>query len=167
MYVDQNEDGDINAEDRVISGSPQPDWNIGHTSRLSYGSFDMSFTLQAQLGRKVYNNIASNYGNYSRLSDFAPSNLHESVLTTNFSEPQYFSDYYVENASNLRMSNVTLGYTLPTDGVSGIDRLRIYGTVQNAFILTGYSGANPLAIGIDNNVYPRSRTFTAGINLQL
>jgi iron complex outermembrane receptor protein len=167
MYVDQNGDGDINAEDRVISGSPQPDWNFGHTSRLSYGSFDMSFTLQAQLGRKVYNNIASNYGNYSRLSDFAPSNLHESVLTTNFSEPQYFSDYYVENASNLRMSNATLGYTLPTGGISGIDRLRIYGTVQNAFILTGYSGANPLAIGIDNNVYPRSRTFTAGINLQL
>ena len=167
MYVDQNGDGDINAEDRVLSGSPQPNWNFGHTSRLTYGNVDMSFTLQAQLGRYVYNNIASNYGNYSRLSDFAPSNLHESVLTTNFSEPQYFSDYYVENASNLRLNNVTLGYTLPTDGISGVDRLRIYGTVQNAFILTGYSGANPLAIGIDNNVYPRSRTFTAGINLQL
>jgi iron complex outermembrane receptor protein len=169
MYVDQNGDGVINADDRVLGGSPRPDWNFGHTSQFTYNNFDLSFTLQAQLGRYVYNNVASNYGNYSRLSDFAPSNLHESVLTTNFSEPQYFSDYYVENASNLRLSNMTVGYTLPTEslGISAIDRLRVYGTVQNAFILTGYSGASPLAIGIDNNLYPRSRTFTAGVNLQL
>ena len=172
MYVDQQSEGEdghgvINANDRVVGESPRPDWILGHTSRLTYGNFDMSFTLQAQLGRYVYNNVASNYGHYSRLTNFAPSNLHESVQTTNFNTAQYFSDYYVENASNLRLDNITLGYTLPTGGISGIDRLRVYGTVQNAFILTGYSGASPLAVGIDNNLYPRSRTFTAGLNLQL
>jgi iron complex outermembrane receptor protein len=172
MYVDQQPEGEeghgiINADDRVVKGNQQPDWIIGHTSRLTYGGFDMSFTLQAELGRYIYNNVASNFGHYSRLSSFAPSNLHESVQTTNFSNPQLFSDYYVEEASNLRLNNITLGYTLPTQGIAGIDRLRVYGTVQNAFILTGYSGASPLAIGIDNNLYPRSRTFTAGLNLQL
>lgn len=172
MYVDQQPEGEeghgvINANDRVVGESPRPDWIIGHTSRLTYGNFDMNFTLQAQLGKYVYNNVASNLGHYSRLSNFAPSNLHESVKTTNFSSAQVFSDYYVENASNLRLSNITLGYTIPTASISGIGQLRVYGTVQNAFILTGYSGASPLAVGIDNNLYPRSRTYTAGLNLQL
>jgi iron complex outermembrane receptor protein len=172
MYVDQQPEeeeghGVINADDRVVGESPRPDWSIGHTSRLTYGDFDLNFTLQAELGKHVYNNVASDMGHYSRLSSFAPSNLHESVKTTNFTNAQLFSDYYVESASNLRLSNLTLGYTLPTEGISAIDRLRVYGTVQNAFILTEYSGASPLAIGIDNNLYPRSRTFTAGVNLQL
>jgi TonB-linked SusC/RagA family outer membrane protein len=172
MYVDQQPEGEeghgvINANDRVVGESPRPDWIIGHSSRLTYGNFDMNFTLQAQLGKYVYNNVASNLGHYSRLSNFAPSNLHESVKTTNFSSAQVFSDYYVENASNLRLSNITLGYTIPTASISGIGQLRVYGTVQNAFILTGYSGASPLAVGIDNNLYPRSRTYTAGLNLQL
>jgi iron complex outermembrane receptor protein len=93
--------------------------------------------------------------------------MHESVLETNFQTPQYFSSYYVEDASNIQLKNVTLGYTLPTEEISSIGRLRIYGTVQNAFILSEYSGASPLAVGIDNNLYPRSRTYTVGLNLQL
>jgi iron complex outermembrane receptor protein len=172
MYVDQNNDGVINAADRVVGEDPQPDWVFGHTSRASYGNFDLSFTLRAELGGHVYNNVASNFGRYDRLSNFAPSNLHESVLTTEFQGPQFFSDYYVEDASFLRMDNITLGYNF--DAIPGVNRIRVYGSVQNAFVLTGYSGPDPEVsnpddgdIGIDDTLYPRSRTFTAGLNVQL
>ncbi|MFB6273949.1 MAG: SusC/RagA family TonB-linked outer membrane protein [Salinibacter sp.] len=165
MYVDQNGDGQINSADLVVGESPQPDWTFGHTSRMTYQGFDLSFTVRAQIGNYVYNNVASNYGHYSRLTNFAPSNLHTSVKTTKFSKPQYFSDYYVEDASFLRMDNISLGYTL--NAIPGVKRLRIYGTVENVFVLTGYSGPDPEVIGIDNNLYPRSRTFTAGLNVQL
>jgi iron complex outermembrane receptor protein len=165
--VADSTDGIINSNDRVVGESPRPDWIIGHTSRMTFNNFDLSFTLQAELGKHVYNNVASNFGHYSRLSEFAPSNMHESVQETNFQTPQYFSSYYVEDASNIQLKNVTLGYTLPTEEISSIGRLRVYGTIQNAFILSEYSGASPLAVGIDNNLYPRSRTYTVGLNLQL
>lgn len=165
MYVDQNGDGVINDADRVVGENPQPDWILGHTSRLTYGNFDLSFTLRAQLGNHVYNNVASNFGRYDRLTNFAPSNLHTSVLTTDFQTPQFFSDYYVEDASFLRLDNVTIGYTVRD--LPGVDRARVFGTVQNAFVITGYSGPDPEVVGIDNNLYPRSRTFTAGVNVQL
>ncbi len=165
MYVDQNGDGVINEDDRVVDESPQPDWILGHTSRLTYGNFDFSFTLRAHLGNHVYNNVSSNFGRFDRLTNFAPSNVHESVLTTNFQTPQFFSDYYVEDASFLRLDNVTVGYTLRD--LPGVDRIRAFGTIQNAFVITGYSGPDPEVVGIDNNLFPRSRTFTAGVNVQL
>jgi iron complex outermembrane receptor protein len=165
MYVDQNGDGVINQDDRVVGESPQPDWILGHTSRFTYRNFDLSLTLRAHLGNHVYNNVASNFGHYSRLTNFAPSNLQESVLETNFTDPQFFSDYYVEDASFLRLDNVSLGYTF--DGIPSVDRIRVFGTAQNLFVLSGYSGPDPEVVGIDNNLYPRSRTFTAGVNVQL
>lgn len=165
MYVDQNGDGVINEADRVVGESPQPDWILGHTSRMTYQNVDFSFTMRAHLGNHAYNNVASNMGHFSRLTDFAPSNLQTSVLTTEFSNPQFFSDYYVEDASFLRLDNVTLGYTVKS--LPSINQVRIYGTIQNAFVLTGYSGPDPEVIGIDNNLYPRSRTFTAGLSVRL
>jgi len=165
--VPDSTDGVINSDDRVVGESPRPDWIIGHTSRMTFSNFDLSFTLKAELGKHIYNNVASNFGHYSRLTEFAPSNLHESVQETNFENPQYFSSYYVEDASNIRLDNLTLGYTLPTEEISSIGQLRVYGTVQNAFILSEYSGASPLAVGIDDNLYPRSRTYTVGLNVQL
>ncbi len=171
LYEDINEDGVINEDDRVVDGSPQPDWIIGHTSQVRYRGFDLSLTLRAHLGQQVYNNVASNFGHFERLTEFVPSNLHESVLETGFVSPQYFSDIYVEDASFLRLDNVALGYTVRS--LPGVNQLRIYGTISNAFVLTGYDGTDPevggpgsSGIGIDNNVYPRSRTFTAGINVQ-
>jgi len=132
--------------------------------------FDLSFTLRAHLGQQVYNNLASNYGNYSRIaSNGIPTNVHESVLRTEFDSPEYLSDVYVEDASFLRVDNITLGYTFGE--LPGVDQLRVYGRVSNAFVLTGYSGPDPEVYsagqGIDNNVYPRSRTFTGGISVQL
>jgi iron complex outermembrane receptor protein len=164
LYVDRNGDGIINQDDRAAFHSPAPDWLLGHTTLMTYKSFDFSLTLLANLGNYVYNNVASSTGFYDQLVDSArPSNLHGSVLTTSFERPQYFSDYYVENAGFLRLQNIELGYTFRR-ALSGI---RVYGVVQNAFTITGYSGVDPTAStdGIDNNRYPRTRTFTAGLSI--
>jgi len=142
LYVDRNDDGIINQDDRAATFSPQPDWIMGHTSLMRVKSFDFSDQLRVSA---------------------RPSNLHESVLTTDFVRPQYFSDYYVENASFLRMQNIEVGYTFQR----ALNGIRVYGVVQNAFTITGYSGVDPTAStnGIDNNRYPRTRTFTAGLSI--
>ena len=164
LYVDRNGDGQINQDDRAAYYSPAPDWIMGHTSLMRFKKFDFSFSLLANIGNRVYNNVASSTGFYDQLRVSArPSNLHESVLTTNFVRPQYFSDYYVENASFLRMQNIEVGYTFER----ALNGIRLYGVVQNAFTITGYSGVDPTAStnGIDNNRYPRTRTFTAGLSV--
>ncbi|HYD53647.1 MAG TPA: SusC/RagA family TonB-linked outer membrane protein [Gemmatimonadaceae bacterium] len=166
MYEDVNGDGRINQSDRVAYESPAPDWILGHTSNLAWRNVDLSMTLRAQLGNYVYNNLASSQGYFGRLNEAAgPTNLHASVLENGFSRPQFFSDVYVEDASFLRLDNLTLGYTVPR--FRGAQNLRVFGTVQNAFTLSGYSGVDPMAglNGIDNNLYPRSRTFSAGVTV--
>lgn len=164
MYVDQNGDGKINEKDLRPFHDPAPKWMLGHSSYLSYHKFDMSFTLRSYLGNYVYNNVSSNLGTYSEVTRGSPFNLHASVLKTGFKTPQYFSDYYVESASFLRMDNITVAYTFNYR----TQPVRIFGTVQNAFTITGYSGVDPTAglLGIDNNIYPRSRTFTGGLSLR-
>lgn len=167
LYVDVNSDGQVNENDLVPFESPAPDWIFGHTSRMGWRSFDASFTLRAHLGNYVYNNVASNYGHYRALQYVeVPNNLHASVLETGFEREQYFSDYYVEDGSFLRMDNLTLGYTL--EPLASGQQVRVFGTVQNVFTMTEYRGVDPLAgvNGIDNNLYPRSRTFIAGANVQ-
>jgi iron complex outermembrane receptor protein len=143
---------------------PAPKWILGHTSLLTYGKWDAGFTLRAWLGNYVYNNVASNLGTYSEVTRGSPYNLHTSVLTTGFTQPQYQSNYYVEDGSFLRMDNITLGYALQYHG----QPLRVYGTLQNAFTITGYSGVDPTAglNGIDNNIYPRARTWTGGMSVR-
>jgi len=166
MYEDLNKDGKITVDDRAPFHSPTPTWTIGHTSNFGYRNLDLGFTLRAYLGNYVYNNTSSSQGFYNQLLNAAgPVNLSSSVLTYNFENPQYFSDVYVEDASFLRMDNITLGYTLPS--VRGLDQVRVFGTVQNVFTLTGYDGVDPEAglNGIDNNIYPRSRTFSAGVSI--
>lgn len=165
MYVDQNKDGVINGSDLRPFHDPAPKWILGHTSNMTYGNFDASTTIRAYLGNYVYNNVASNLGNYTAVRGANPVNLDASVLTTGFVAPQYFSDYYVEDASFLRMDNLTLGYTLRN--LMQMRNARVFGTIQNVFTHTKYSGIDPTAgvNGIDNNIYPRSRTFVAGANL--
>jgi iron complex outermembrane receptor protein len=173
LYVDQNGDGVINQDDRRPFHDPAPSWILGHSSYLAYGNFDLGFTLRSYLGNYTYNNVASNLGTYSEVTRGSPFNLHSSVLETNFATPQYLSDYYVEDASFLRMDNLTLGYSFNLRGQPA----RVFGTVQNVFTITGYSGVDPTANvagsaltsslnGIDNNVFPRSRTFTGGLSLR-
>ena len=164
LYVDQNGDNTINVDDRRPLNDPAPDWILGHSSYLNYGKLDASFTLRAYLGSYVYNNVSSNLGTYAEVTRGSPYNLHASVLETGFVQPQYLSDYYVEDASFLRMDNLTVGYNLTWRG----QPMRVFGTVQNAFTVTGYSGVDPTAglNGLDNNIYPRSRTFAAGLNVR-
>ena len=164
LYKDQNADGIINQNDLRPFHDPAPKWQFGHSSYFSYNKWDLGFTLRAYFGNYVYNNVASNLGTYSEVTRGSPYNLHASVLETGFVTPQYFSDVYVEDASFLRMDNITLGYSFNYSGIPA----RVFGTVQNAFTITGYSGVDPTAglNGIDNNIYPRSRTFTGGLTLR-
>ena len=165
MYVDLNGDGVINNSDKRPYHSPWPSLELGHTSSFTYHNFDASFTLRAQLGAYVYNNVSSSNGSYANITGSAtPSNMSTSVLTTNFLYPQYWSDYYVESANFLRMDNITVGYTWHMSGRPW----RAYLTVQNAFTITGYTGVDPTAgySGIDNNIYPRSRTVTGGLSVR-
>jgi TonB-dependent starch-binding outer membrane protein SusC len=166
LYEDLSGDGKITQDDRAPFEAPSPSWIFGHTSQFGYRGLDLGFTVRAHLGNYVYNNLASSQGFYDVLNQAGGLvNLHESVLETQFRTPQYFSDVYVEDASFLRMDNLTLGYTVPAR--RGFESLRVYGTVQNVFTLTGYSGVDPEAglNGIDLTIYPRSRTFTAGLSV--
>ena len=165
LYVDQNHDGVINQDDRVAYKNPAPKWILGHTSNFGYRRFDASFTLRSYLGNYIYNNVASNLGHYSNVQGATPINLEASVLKYNFVQPQYFSDLYVEKGSFLRLDNVTAGYTLPH--LRQVHSVRLFVTAQNVFTATGYSGVDPAAaaFGIDNTLYPLSRTFTAGVNI--
>ncbi|HEX2777910.1 MAG TPA: SusC/RagA family TonB-linked outer membrane protein [Gemmatimonadaceae bacterium] len=173
IYEDRNKDGVINGKDLRPFHNPAPKWILGHTSNFTWMGFDASATLRAYLGNYVYNNVASNLGYYNILTlANAPTNLHASVLKTHFIQPQYQSDIYVEDASFLRMDNLTLGYTIGSIPIFGgrvreIQGTRVFGTIQNVFTKTKYSGVDPTAglNGIDNNIYPRSRTFVAGLSL--
>ena len=164
LYVDQNGDGVLNVDDRRPLNDPAPDWTFGLSNYMSYGRFGLNFTLRAYTGNYVYNNVASNLGTYIEVTRASPYNLHSSVLETEFATPQYLSDYYVEDASFLRMDNITLDYRFDLAGKPW----RVFGTLQNAFTITGYSGVDPTSglNGIDNNIYPRARTFTAGMSLR-
>jgi outer membrane receptor protein involved in Fe transport len=165
LYVDLNGDGNVNQDDLRPYKSPAPKWILGASSQMNFKNFDGSFTLRAYLGNYVYNNIASNLGHYSAVKGAAPGNLDASVLNTGFVNPQYFSDVYVEDASFVRLDNVTIGYRLPKFG--SLKQLRVFGTVQNVFTLTDYSGIDPTAgvTGIDRNIYPQSRTFMTGFTV--
>lgn len=165
MYEDTNGDEEVNSEDREIYKSPAPKYIMGLTSHMVYKGLDLSFTLRANIGNYVYNNIASNNGYYNAMDGSGNwlQNVHSSVLETNYVTPQYFSDYYVEDASFVRMDNITLGYNVPSLKKANI---RVYGTVQNAFVLTKYSGLDPeVGSGIDNNPYPKARTYVLGLSL--
>ena len=174
LYVDRNGDGIINTADLRPYKSPAPKWILGHTSNMTWNGFDASATLRAYVGNYVYNNVASNLGYYNILTlANAPTNLHASVLNNGFVTSQPLSDVYVEDASFLRLDNLTLGYTFgalsAVNALRGVQNVRVFGTVQNVFTRTKYTGVDPTAgvNGIDNNIYPRSRTVVAGLSLGL
>ena len=168
MYVDLNGDGVVTDLDKRPIEKPAPDALFGLSSTINYKGFDLNFTLRSNLGNYVYNNNASSSGYYRNLAirEGFLNNLHNSVLTTGFTDPQYFSDYYLEDGSFLRMDNMTLGYTFRN--MPNNRSLRIYATGQNLFVLTEYTGLDPeIFNGIDNNLFPMSRTFLFGLSLGL
>ncbi len=166
VYEDLNNDGVWNDQDKYIFNNPNPDYVFGFSSYLNYGNFDLNFVMRATLGNYVYNNVASANGTQASLYDLGSvRNVHQSYLDTGFRNQQFFSDYYVQDASFLRMDNITLGYNF-ADLKGGEVGLRLYGTVQNVFVITDYDGLDPeINGGIDNNFYPRPRTFLVGFNV--
>lgn len=170
VYADVNHDPS-NLFYRYQTG--QPKVTLGFNTRLSYRRWDLSTSLRANLGNYMYNNINAGATLNSILNSIGfIGNTPANYLKTGFTNSQYYSDYYVENASFLRMDNLSLGYdfgNLLGDAVS----LRLDATVQNVFVITKYSGLDPessyqglpVTVGIDNNVYPRPRIFSLGINL--
>ena len=165
LYADLNGDGKITADDRYRYKSSNPKVYMGFSSNMTYRQFNLAFTLRSNLGNYVYNNVNSGFGVFNVSSPTYLSNVTADALKTGFRTYQYFSDYYIQNASFLRMENVTLGYD-----ASWITRnkanLRISLAAQNLFVITKYTGLDPeISGGIDNNFYPRARTVTLGINV--
>jgi len=165
IYVDTNGDGIVNDNDKRPFEKPAPDWIFGLTSQAYYQNFDLNFTLRANLGNYVYNNVSSAAGFKNLVNGIVPGNMHTSVLETDFFDAQFFSDFYLEDGSFLRLDNITVGYTLPE--MPGDLNLRIYWTGQNLLTVTGYDGLDPeIQNGIDNNIFPRTRTYIAGLSFQ-
>jgi iron complex outermembrane receptor protein len=167
-YTDLNGDNQITEEDRYLFRDPNADVLMGLQSSMSYKNFDLSFNMRASFGNYLYNNYNSSNAQVNRavLIDGVLNNLPTSVLNTNFqvTENVQLSDYFIEDASFLRMDNIQLGYTFT--GINDKNStLRLSATVQNAFVITEYSGLDPeIAGGIDNTIYPRARTFLFGLN---
>jgi iron complex outermembrane receptor protein len=168
-YADLNQDGVLNSSDKYIYKKPSADVTMGFQSNLDYKNWDFSFNLRASVGNYMYNNVLSSRAQYSLLQAVTVlGNIPTSVLESNFVETANVlrSDYWLENASFLKMDNVTFGYTwndIPTD----ISSIRLWAGVQNVFTITNYSGLDPEVFGgIDNTIYPRPRTFMMGANIK-
>lgn len=168
VFVDRNGDGIINADDKYRFRKPAADMFYGFNTDFTYENWWFSMSWRGSVGNYNYNNVYSNFGNQSNA---LPSNgnylnnAHTSILDANFASPRYESDYYIQDASFLRMDNVTIGYTFKNVFSEGTD-MRLTGAVQNVFLITGYKGIDPEnTSGIDNNLYPRPRTYTLGLNV--
>lgn len=169
-YVDQNKDGVIDGEDLRPYKKAAPDVYMGLSSQFSYKNWDFNFALRASFGNYVYNNIQSNREAYGSAWMMDPTgflkNRMNSATYTDFSQAQFISDYYIQNASFLRMDNISLGYTFLRP-FKGLESARLYATVQNPFVITKYKGLDPEFNndGIDNNIYPRPRIYMLGLSL--
>ncbi|MDE5595104.1 MAG: SusC/RagA family protein, partial [Muribaculaceae bacterium] len=164
QYVDQNADGKIDDSDKIIFHSPEPKWTMSWNNNFNYKGFDLGFTLRANFGNYVYNNHKYERTRpVNNLYGYQLNNLlNDSYLFTSVA-PSPLSSYYVENASFLRCDNITLGYTWDNILYDGF-RLRLYGAVQNPFVITKYKGLDPEVFsGIDNNCYPNPTTWTVGV----
>ena len=163
-FVDQNADGVINNDDLIKFHSPDPKVTLTWNNNFSWKNWDLSFALRANFGNYVYNGPRYDRTNLAGVDEYGLHNLlRDEFIFQGSRKPEALSDYYVENASFLRCDNITLGYTWP-NLINDNLRLRIYGAVQNPFVITKYKGLDPEVFdGIDNNVYPRPVSFTLGL----
>ena len=183
-FVDIDNDGDIDDDDRTYIGKGTPDWSFGLNIGFEWRGLDFSMLLQGTVGNQVFN--------VTRRTDLYYINLPKTILNrwtgegTSNTQPKFMfdspnnnyrsSDLWVEDGSFLRARNVQIGYTLPqriTKKVF-INRLRVYAQAENLFTLTKYTGCDPEVtggngfssdLGVDRGVYPQSRTFSVGVNL--
>jgi len=166
VYADRNDDGVVNEKDMYHYKSSAPDVLFGLSSRFEYKNWDFSFAARASLGNYMYNDLAAGNANYQYVYNSSYlQNIPVSVLQTNFERQQIYSDYYVQEASFLKVDNVSLGYRF-NSVLNDLVDLRLSLTVQNALVVTDYDGVDPEVFdGIDNAVYPRPRTFVFGANI--
>ena len=170
VYVDRNGDSKIDEGDKYFYHKPAADWNVGLNTTLTYKNWTLAASGHGSFGNWIYNNTASDGEMFGDLwTNNFTSNRLSSSLVSDFNSAQYHSDYYITNASFFKIDNVTLGYTFPSlfknkDG-RGLG-LNIYATAQNVATITKYAGLDPEVFGgIDNNLYPRPRTYILGIKL--
>lgn len=166
-YADLNGDGVITSDDLYRYHSPAPDYILGFSTSLNYKKWTLSTALRANIGNYVYNGMAMTTGAFGTTSynAFQLNNLSRSYLDTGFQSRQYLSDYYVENASFLKMDNLTLSYDLGK--LWGLSHVNVSAMVQNVFCITKYSGADPeVPNGMDTSFYPRPRTYSVSLGIQ-
>jgi iron complex outermembrane receptor protein len=167
-YADLNGDGQINNDDRYFYKDPYADILMGLTTSMRYKQFDLTIVSRASFGNYSYNSMsaASNQSQITNLNRL--SNVHSDYLDTGFlffSDKNAVSDHYIQNASFVRIDNITLGYTI--ENVVGENPLRLYVTGDNLFVETEYNGIDPeITGGIDNNFYPRSRALALGLDIK-
>ena len=167
LYVDRNGDGVVNPDDLYRTENPAPDYFLGLNSSFEYKGLSLSFSARANLGNYIYNNVWSDFGTYASLYNSAGfwSNVHSSVNDIRFQNPQYLSDHFLQDGSFIRFDYITLAYQFGSLFNNTINSLGISATVQNPFVITNYEGIDPEIFGgIDNNIYPRARTFVFGLN---
>ena len=168
--VDRNNDGEITQADQYFTGkSPMPKVFMGLNSQFRYKNWDLGFNLRANFGNYVFNGFAADHTTLAHFNNQGFINNYsvdaDKYGWTKMSENyQKTSDLYLENASFLKLDNITVGYTFDkffTEKISG----RVSASVQNVFTITGYSGLDPETSAIDSNIWPRPRTFTVGLSL--
>ena len=168
--VDRNNDGEITQSDQYFTGkSPMPKVFMGLNSQFRYKNWDLGFNLRANFGNYVFNGFAADHTTLAHFNNQGFINNYsvdaDKYGWTKMSENyQKTSDLYLENASFLKLDNITVGYTFDkffTEKISG----RVSASVQNVFTITGYSGLDPETSAIDSNIWPRPRTFTVGLSL--
>lgn len=184
-FVDANNDGVINDDDRVFQGSPFPDFTFALNGNMRYKNFDLSIGLQGVLGNKIYNATRQTLEDVTKGSNFlascldywTPENKNASHPRLTWDDPnrntRAESDRYLENGSYLRLRSVQLGYTFPQTWFKGaIQHARVYINTENLFTITSYSGYSPDVNadnanyrGFDNFIYPTNRTFMLGLNV--
>lgn len=165
LYVDRNQDGKITQDDRYRYENPVPNAVIGFYSNYRRGNFDIGFGARANIGNFVYNNLQSEGAYYNRLYGSVGylNNVESHISDIDFTVPQYFSDHFIQDASFLRVDHITAGYNF--NNLGKLRKLRVSLSVQNPLLFTKYEGLDPEVFGgIDNNVYPRSRTYMLGVN---
>ena len=166
-YADLNGDGVIDNDDRYRIKSPAPDWIFGFSTSLTYKQWSLSTSLRANVGNYVYNGSAMNMGAWETVSfnNYQLNNLNANFLETGFQHRQRLSDYYLENASFLKMDNLSLRYTFGRVA-PWISNLYASLMVQNVFTITKYKGVDPeVPSGCDSNFYPRPRTYSLAIGI--
>jgi TonB-linked SusC/RagA family outer membrane protein len=171
VYVDRNGNGIIDSDDRYHYKKPNANFTFGFQNNMNYKNWDFSMAWRASVGNYMYNNVASSSGVLQtgvRYSDVL-SNIHSDYYNSGFLQEgnnRFFSDYYIQNASWLKLDNIVLGYTIQDPMGYNNSRLRLNVGVQNVLTITDYDGVDPEVFsGIDNTIYPRARMFMFGLNL--